>query len=68
MKKAKNQKPTSTRKPNPYTKRNLIQARLDNDELNIVHPKAVVYCGGNMSEFVRLAVLNYKPLKKGPPK
>lgn len=65
---AKTKSKTTTRKPNPYTKRNLVQCRVDNEELNEIFTKAQVYSAGNISEYLRLAVLSYKPLKRGAAK
>ena len=52
------------KKLNPYTKRNRIEARVDNEELREILTKARLYCGGNLSLYVREAVLKYKPVKK----
>jgi len=52
------------KKLNPYTKRNKLEARVDNEELQVILTKARLYCGGNLSEYVREATLNYRPVKK----
>lgn len=52
------------KKVNPYLKKNLIQARVDNEDLQIIFTKAQVYCGGDISQFVRMACLNFRPLKR----
>ena len=52
------------KKLNPYSKRGLVQARVDNEEMKIISDKAIIYCDGDLSKFVRLACLNYRPLKK----
>ncbi len=53
------------KKPNnPSTKRNLVQARIDLADFQEVLMKAQMHTKGNVSDFVRMAVLNYKPLKK----
>ncbi len=57
-------KAKAKKKLNPYTKRGLIQAKVDNDELQVIVTKASVYTKGNVSEFVREAALNYRPIKK----
>ncbi len=54
--------------PKAYAKVAIVQARLDNAEFKIVHDKAVVYQKGNVSAFVREALLNYRPLKKAATK
>ncbi len=56
---------TEKKKQNPYTKRNLIQARVDTDEFREILTKARVYHAGDVSKFVREAALNYKPIKRG---
>lgn len=56
--------PKQQKKSNPYTKRTVIQARVDNDELRQIVEKAIMYCDGELSEFIRLACLSYRPLKK----
>lgn len=61
MKKATKEKPK--RKPNPYSKRNLIQSRMDNEELQDALTKAAVYTNGEMSDLIRLAIKRL-PLKK----
>lgn len=52
------------KKLNPYSKRNLIQARVDNDELQEILTKARVYCDGDVSKFIRIACKNFKPLQR----
>lgn len=47
-----------------YTKIGLVQARLDNAELREVVTKADIYTKGNVSAFVREAVLGWRPLKR----
>ena len=51
-------------KPREFVKAGLVQARLDTPQMQMVVEKALVYTKGNVSEFVRQAVLNYRPLKK----
>lgn len=48
------------KKLNPYTKKNLIQSRVDDEDLKVIETKARLYTASNMSEYVRLACLNYK--------
>lgn len=55
----KSQKPQ-----NPYSKRSLIQSRVDTKELQTIVTKAVMFANGNVSEWVRMASLNYKPITK----
>lgn len=64
-KNSKTKETVEQKKLNPYTKRNIIQARVDNEDFQIITEKAFVYCGGDISKFVRLACLNYRPLRKG---
>lgn len=52
------------KKQNPYARRGLIQARVNNDEMQVILEKALVHTKGEISDFVRLACLNYKPLTK----
>jgi uncharacterized protein (DUF1778 family) len=52
------------KKLNAFTKRGLIQARVNNDDMREIVTKAQMYTKGNVSDFVRLAALNYRPLKK----
>lgn len=52
------------KKPNANVRNSIIQTRLNAAELKVAHEKAFVHCGGDMSKFVRIAVLNYKPLTK----
>lgn len=52
------------KKLNPYTKRSLIQAKVNTEELQMIITKARMFTDGNVSEFVRLAALNYKPIKR----
>ncbi len=52
--------------PKRVTKNNLVQARVTKNEFGSIVEKAIVYTGGNVSDFVREAVLNYRPLKKVP--
>lgn len=57
-------KTAEKKKQNPYTKRNLIQARVDTEEFREILTKAQLYTGGDVSKFVREAVLNYKATKR----
>jgi hypothetical protein len=54
--------------PAPIRKRNikgcLIQARVDTKEMQEIITKAHVYAAGNLSEYTRLACLNYRPIKR----
>jgi uncharacterized protein (DUF1778 family) len=52
------------KKQNPYTKRNLIQARVDTEEFREILTKAELYTKGNVSDFVRMAALNYRNPRK----
>lgn len=52
------------KKQNPYTKRNIIQARVDTEEFREILTKATMYTKGDVSKFVRMAVMNYRPTKK----
>lgn len=49
---------------NPYSRRSLIQSRVDTKELQTIITKAAMFTGGNVSEWVREAALNYKPITK----
>lgn len=48
----------------PFVKNNLIQTRVNNDELQTILTKALVYDGGNLSKYVRRACLEHRPLKR----
>lgn len=52
------------KKPNPNVRNSIVQTRLNAAELKVVHEKAFVHCKGDMSKFIRIAVLNYKPITK----
>lgn len=52
------------KKINPHVRNGLIQARMSNQEMQIVLQKAEVYHHGDISKFTREAALNYRPLKK----
>lgn len=52
------------KKEKKVIKSTLVQARLDGPQMQEVVNKAFVYSKGNVSAFVREAVLNYRPLKK----
>jgi hypothetical protein len=54
---------TDKKRLNPYTRRGLIQARVDNEEMQSIITKALVYCKGDVSKFIRMACLNYRPVK-----
>lgn len=51
-------------RPKKYAKNGLVQARLDNQQMHVAVMKANLYTKGNMSEWVREAVLNHRPIKK----
>ncbi len=58
-------KKNTKRIPNPYARKILIALRLNPDEMRMVLSKAQAFNGGNVSEFVRHSVLNFKLDKKG---
>ena len=41
-----------------------IQARVSAEEMHLIIQKAHLYAFGNVSQYIRLAVLNYKGKKK----
>ncbi len=51
-------------KHNAYTKRGFVQARVSVEEMQDVIAKAALYAKGNVSAYVREAVLGYRPIKK----
>lgn len=53
-----------TKKQNPYLKKHMIQARVDAEDMREILTKSLYYCAGDLSSFVRMACLNYKPRKK----
>ncbi len=53
-----------TKKTNAWTKKGLVQARVNNEEFREILTKAQVYSKGKLSDYVRMACLNYRPLKK----
>jgi hypothetical protein len=57
----------SDRKPNPYTRKSLVQARVNNEELAEILKRALYYCDGDLAKYARLAMLNYKGPKKQSP-
>lgn len=54
----------STKKPNPYTKSIRIVFRVDSEEMRLILSKSHAFTEGNVSEFARFAVLNWKPKKE----
>lgn len=52
------------KKQNPYLKKHMIQARVDAEDMREIVTKALYFCAGDLSAFVRLACLSYKPRKK----
>lgn len=52
------------KKPVRYVRGGLIQSRVNVDEFREILTKAQVYAKGNMSDFVRMACLAYRPLKR----
>jgi len=52
------------KKKNPNSRNSLIQTRVSNAELQDILAKSFVLTNGNVSEYVRLACLHYKTLKK----
>lgn len=52
---------TKSKKPiNPHARRNMISTRFSNAELQEVLKRAHVYEHGNVSEYLRVAALNFK--------
>lgn len=50
--------------PNPYARKIPLPCRVNTDEMKQILARAHKYTGGNVSEFVRDAVLNWKPESK----
>lgn len=57
-------KKVQTKPQNPYSKRGLIQARVDTKEMQVIVTKATMFSGGIISDWVREACVNYKPITK----
>ncbi len=55
---------TPPKKTNAYTRRGLIQARVSVEDMREILAKSVMYAKGNVSEYVRMAAINYRPTKK----
>lgn len=53
-----------TKKINFKNKKTRIMARVNNEELAVIHRKAFIYARGNMSEFLRIAALAFEDKKK----
>ena len=53
--------PKYRKKVNPHTKRTRLICRANNAEAQILVQNAFVHAGGNMSEWLREAGINYKP-------
>lgn len=49
---------------NAYTRRGLIQARVSTEDMREIIAKSLLYNGGNLSAYVRMAALNYRPTRK----
>ena len=52
------------KKVKPYTRRGLIQARVSVSDMQEIITKSLLYTKGNVSEYIRLAAINYRPTKK----
>ena len=48
-----------TKKPKSTIKLTRLMARVNSEELQVIHKKAFVYAGGNMSLFLRMAALAF---------
>ena len=57
----KTKKKTSS---NPNLRKNQMQFRTDDEETRTINTKAVMYNKGKLSDFLRDAAINYKPIKK----
>ena len=61
-------------KKDKVTKNRKIEARVSEDQYNQIHRSSLLYCEGNVSEFIAYAALNFVPNKedleeeKTPPK
>lgn len=51
-------------KPPRYVRQGLIQSRVNNEELREILTKAELYAKGNMSDYVRMACLGFRPIKR----
>ncbi len=54
----------TTKKTNAFTRRGMIQARVDVADMREIIAKSILYSKGNLSEYVRMAALNYRPIRK----
>ena len=52
------------KKLNPYSKRNRLNFRVDNEEMQTIFTKALLYADGDVSVYLRMAALGYKPYTK----
>jgi len=52
------------KKQNPAIRSGLVQSRVNVNEMQEIVTKAHMYSNGNLSNYVRLACLNFRPIKK----
>ncbi len=58
----------TTPKKRDYTKKQIVQTRVTTEDLREILAKAALYSQGNVSDFIRMAALNYRPIKRVPSK
>jgi hypothetical protein len=51
-------------KPKKYLRTHRLEVRVDQTEMQEIIAKSHLYARGSVSDFVRLACLNYRPIKK----
>lgn len=54
----------STKKPNPYARKILVQCKVNSDEMRQLLGKAGTYTNKNLSEWLRVAALSFVPKKE----
>ena len=51
-------------KDKKYNRGIILHVRVDQTEMHEINTKSHLYARGSVSDFVRLACLNYRPIKK----
>lgn len=52
--------PMKKKPENPAARLNRVLARVNNEELQEIIKRALLYANGNLSKYLRLAALNYR--------
>lgn len=58
------QKLKAPRKPNPYARKIVVPFKVNSEEMREILKRSGAWTAGNVSEYIRIAALNFRPKKE----